>query len=82
QSAPLHQVCPSECSFISVVPSRVALYIRYSCQSAPLDSKYLFPSYFPIRVPLYIIFPIRVPLSITCAHQSAPFYSMCPYVPP
>ncbi|CAI9540735.1 unnamed protein product, partial [Staurois parvus] len=44
--------------------------------------RYLFPSYFPIRVPLYIIFPIRVPLSITCAHQSAPFYSMCPYVPP
>ncbi|CAI9575915.1 unnamed protein product, partial [Staurois parvus] len=74
QSAPLHQLSPSECSFTSVVPITLPPYIRYSRQSAPLYSQYPFLSYFPIRVPLYIIFPIRVLLSITCAHQRAPFH--------
>ncbi|CAI9536622.1 unnamed protein product [Staurois parvus] len=70
------------CPFTSGIPITLPPYIRYSRQSAPLHSKYPFLSYFPIKVPLYIIFPIRVPLSITCAHQSAPFHSMCPFVSP
>ncbi|CAI9576044.1 unnamed protein product, partial [Staurois parvus] len=73
QSALLHQFSPLECPFTSSIPITLPPYIRYSRQSAPLHSKYSFLSYFPIRVPLYIIFPIRVPLSITCA----PFHSMC-----
>ncbi|CAI9575548.1 unnamed protein product, partial [Staurois parvus] len=68
QSAPLHQLSPSECPITSGIPIRLPPYIWYSRQSAPLHSKYPFLSYFPIRVPLYIIFPIRVPLSTVCAH--------------
>ncbi|CAI9549914.1 unnamed protein product, partial [Staurois parvus] len=45
QSAPLHQVSPSECPFTSGIPIRVPLYIRYPHQSIP------------IRVPLYIRYP-------------------------
>ncbi|CAI9554880.1 unnamed protein product, partial [Staurois parvus] len=70
QSAPLHQVSPSHCHLSSGIPVK----------SAPLPSKYPFLLYFPIRVPLYTIFPIRVPLCITCAHQSDPFHSMCPFM--
>ncbi|CAI9545525.1 unnamed protein product, partial [Staurois parvus] len=80
QSAPLHQLSPSEFPYRSGIPITVPPYIRYCRQSAPLCSKYPFPSYFLIRVPLYIIFPIRLPVSITCAHQNDPFHSMCPFV--
>ncbi|CAI9620319.1 unnamed protein product [Staurois parvus] len=36
QSAPLHQLSPSECPFTSGIPITVPPYIRYSRQSAPL----------------------------------------------
>ncbi|CAI9599439.1 unnamed protein product [Staurois parvus] len=70
QSAPLHQVSPSQCSFTSVVPNRVPLYTRYPHHISPSECP--FTSYFLIIVPL----------SITCAQQSAPFHSMCPFEPP
>ncbi|CAI9550657.1 unnamed protein product, partial [Staurois parvus] len=63
--------CPHQSAPITVPP-----YIRYSCQSAPLHSKYPFTSYFPIRVLHYIIFLIRVPFYIIFLIR-VPFHHMC-----
>ncbi|CAI9577844.1 unnamed protein product, partial [Staurois parvus] len=72
---PSHQVCPSECSFTSVVPIRVPLYIRYPHHSATLHQV------FPSDTPFHHISPLECPFP-SRAHQSAPFHSMCPFVPP
>ncbi|CAI9571475.1 unnamed protein product, partial [Staurois parvus] len=79
---PSHQVCPTECSFTSVVPIRVPLYIRYPHHSVtlhqvfPSDSPFhhIFPSecpftsYFSSEFPFPSHLPIRVPLSTVRAH--------------
>ncbi|CAI9536399.1 unnamed protein product [Staurois parvus] len=66
QSAPLHQLSPSECPFTSVPP--------YT-QSTPFHhispSECPFTSYSPSDCP----FPSHVPIRV-------PFHSMCAYVPP
>ncbi|CAI9558207.1 unnamed protein product, partial [Staurois parvus] len=59
QSAPLHQLSPSECPFTSVVPIRVPLYIRYPHHIATLHQVFLSEGPLTLKVPLSI--PIRVP---------------------
>ncbi|CAI9620627.1 unnamed protein product, partial [Staurois parvus] len=78
QSAPLHQLSPSECPFTSGIPITLPPYIRYSRQ-CPLT----------LKVPLSIIFPHQSAPLYHITHQSAPFHHMCPsecpfpqYVPP
>ncbi|CAI9608475.1 unnamed protein product [Staurois parvus] len=68
----LHQLSPSQCRLTSAIPVRVPPYT----QSTPFH--HISPSECPF--PSHV--PIRLPLSITCAHQSAPFHSMHLFVPP
>ncbi|CAI9550473.1 unnamed protein product, partial [Staurois parvus] len=65
QSAPLHQLSPSECPFTSGIPITVPPYIRYSHQStqstpflhiSPLECP--FTAYYPSECP----FPSHVPI--------------------
>ncbi|CAI9547753.1 unnamed protein product, partial [Staurois parvus] len=82
QSAPLHQVSPSQCHLTSGIPIRVPTYTQsipfhhIPHQSAPFhhmcQSDCPFPSHVPIRVPLPTVCAHLCPLNITCAHQSAP----------
>ncbi|CAI9578244.1 unnamed protein product, partial [Staurois parvus] len=80
QSAPLHQLPPSECPFTSVAPIRVPLYIRYPHHISPSEYPFIsyspsecpFPSHVPIRVPLSTVCAHLCPLNIKWAHQSAP----------
>ncbi|CAI9586825.1 unnamed protein product, partial [Staurois parvus] len=81
QSAPLHQLSPSECPFTSGIPITLPPYIRYSHQSATLHSKYPFLSYFTIRVPFYLFYyykylysaiNLRSTLHIYCTFTSVP----------
>ncbi|CAI9607238.1 unnamed protein product [Staurois parvus] len=67
QSAPLHQVSPSQCHLTPGIPVKVPPYTQSTPFHHISPSECPFSSYFSIRVPLYIIFP----------HQSAPLHHMC-----
>ncbi|CAI9587472.1 unnamed protein product, partial [Staurois parvus] len=82
QTAPLHQVSPSQCHLTSGIPVRVPPYTQstplhhishlsaplhhISHQSAPFHHMCQSDCPFPSQM------PIRVPLNIKCAHQSVP----------
>ncbi|CAI9542261.1 unnamed protein product, partial [Staurois parvus] len=86
QSAPLHQLSPPECSFMTGNPITVPLYIRY-CRQIPLDI--IFPhqsdplhhiphqsapfhKLSPSECPFTSGIPITVPPYIGYSHQSSP----------
>ncbi|CAI9575127.1 unnamed protein product [Staurois parvus] len=86
QSAPLHQISPSECPFTSGIPITLSPYIRYSRQiplsiifphqSAPLHhiphQSAPFHHMCPSECPFPQYMPICAPLNIKWACQSAP----------
>ncbi|PIN99371.1 hypothetical protein AB205_0057780, partial [Aquarana catesbeiana] len=70
QSAPFHQVSPSEYPLPSGVPIRVPPSIRCPHHSAPFHQ--VSSSEFPLTSGVFI----RVPPFIRCLHQSAPLHQV------